>query len=314
MNSPAFKKALEATGYFTPSGKSAPGFIAAGDTASAKLKKIFTDESVGLKADAVFTAQNTPTSIFKDAGTGDPTVDELRRWHEAAWNVGVAPLLWIITPTEIRLYNCYASPTEQSSELVPSSLGQFDLESDDRLRLLDAMCGRLATETGAFWASVIGAKIDRQHRVDRDLLEEISALEDLLTNPTSASQPGRGTSSMPREVAQRFIGRCIFTWYLLDRGIAQPFLPKSLKPDLSKMFASKASAFTLFNWLRKTFNGDLFPMDDPGAERDHLTDEHMAFIRDFAESRSLVSKSRGQGRLFKFRFNRLRKFAEILSV
>jgi hypothetical protein len=43
------------------------------------------------------------------------------------------------------------------------------------------MCGRLASETGAFWASPIGVKINRRHRVDRDLLAEISALEDLLT-------------------------------------------------------------------------------------------------------------------------------------
>jgi len=303
VSSPAFNKALEATGYLTHSGKPVPGFISTDDTTSATFKKLFSDESIGLKADAVFTTQNTPTSVFKDAGTSDPTIDELKRWHEAAWNVGVAPLLWIITPAEVRLYDCYASPTEQSGQLVPSSLDQFALRSDERLRALDAMCGRLATETGAFWSSAIGAKIDREHRVDRDLLEEISALEDLLTKPTPASQLGRTGSGMPREVAQRFIGRCIFTWYLLDRRIAQPFLPKSLAPSLSKMFGSKDNAFTLFKWLHKTFNGDLFPMDDPGVEREHLTDEHLAFIRDFAESRSLVAKRRGQGRLFKFRFN-----------
>jgi hypothetical protein len=246
VSSPAFNKALEATGYLTHSGRLVPGFISASDTISANYKKLFSDESVGLRADAVFTAQNTPTSVFKDAGTSNPTIDEVKRWHEAAWNIGIAPLLWIITPTEVRLYDCYASPTEQSGQLAPSSLDQFALQSDERLRVLDAMCGRLATETGAFWSSAIGAKIDRQHRVDRDLLEEISALEDLLTSPTPTSHQGRPTSGIPREVAQSFIGRCIFTWYLLDRGIAQPFLPRSLPPILSEIFSSKDNAFTLF--------------------------------------------------------------------
>jgi hypothetical protein len=134
-------------------------------------------------------------------------------------------------------------------------------------------------------------------------LSEISALEDLLTGPTTPTHPGQDAAGMPRELAQRFIGRCIFTWYLLDRGIAQQFLPKTLPADLSEMFASTTGAFALFDWLRTTFNGDLFPMDDPGAEREYLTEQHLALIRDFVDSRSLVAERRGQGRLFKFRFD-----------
>ena len=303
MSSLAFKKALEATGYLTPAGKSVPGLVTAGDPGSAKLKRLFVDDRVGLNADAVFTAQSSATSIFKDAGTNEPSAADLKRWHEAAWNVGAAPLLWIITPTEVRLYDCYASRTERPDETAPRPLDNFPLQSDERLRLLDSMCGRLATETGAFWSSAIGAKINRQHRVDRDLLEEISAFEDLLTGSAAQTRHGPAADVMPREIAQRFIGRCIFTWYLLDRGIAQPFLPKSLPPDLSKIFGSTANAFTLFKWLRTTFNGDLFPMNDPGAEREHLTDQHLALFQDFVEGRSLVASRRGQGRLFKFRFD-----------
>ena len=303
MSSPAFKKALETTGYLTPAGKSVPGLLTAGDPGSAKLKKLFVDDRVGLNADAVFTAQSSATSIFKDAGTNEPSASDLKRWHEAAWNVGAAPLLWIITPTEVRIYDCYASRAERPDETAPRPLDNFPLQSEDRLRLLDSMCGRLATETGAFWSSAIGAKINRQHRVDRDLLEEISALEDLLTGSASQSRHGPAAGDMPREIAQRFIGRCIFTWYLLDRGIAQPFLPKSLPPDLNRIFGSTATAFSLFKWLRKTFDGDLFPMDDPGAEREHLTDQHLSLFQDFVEGRSLVASRRGQGRLFKFRFD-----------
>jgi len=44
-------------------------------------------------------------------------------------------------------------------------------------------------------------------------------------------------------------------------------------------------------------------MDDPGAEREYLTDQHLTLIRDFVDSRSLVAERRGQGRLFKFRFD-----------
>jgi hypothetical protein len=308
VSSPAFQKALAATGYVTPAGTAAPGLTAADDPASGKLRAVFADDKVGLKADAVFFAQNTPTSIFKDAGSDAPSDAEVERWHEAAWNIGVAPLLWIVTPTEVRLYDCYASPplsTEQHGASPP--LGRFNLESDERLRELDAMCGRLATETGAFWSSEIGSKINRRHRVDRELLAEISALEDLLTallSPTGAAEPlSINQPGGARDLAQRFIGRCIFTWYLLDREIAQPFLPDTLPPDLSKMFGTPASAFVLFDWLRTTFNGDLFPMDDPGAERERLNEQHLSLIRDFIEGRSLVRERRGQRHLFRFRFD-----------
>lgn len=63
------------------------------------------------------------------------------------------------------------------------------------------------------------------------------------------------------------------------------------------MFATPASAFALFDWLRATFNGDLFPMDDPGAEREQLTSGHLELIRDFVEGRSLIPERYGQGRL-----------------
>lgn len=303
MTSAAFKQALEATGYLGPNGRPAPGLVPADDPRAARMRAVFSDSRVGLNADAVFSAQNAPTSIFKDAGDAQPSEADLRHWQEAAWNVGAAPLLWIITPTDVRLYDCYASPEPSGTQpdQAPQPLASFVLASEDRLRALDAQCGRIATETGAFWSSSIGSKINRRNRVDRELLAEISALEDRLT--LLGAPQSDGTLTHARDIAQRFIGRCIFTWYLLDRGIAQPFLPPNMPADLSAMFATPASAFALFDWLRTTFNGDLFPMDDPGAEREQLTAQHLGLIRDFVEGRSLIPERHGQGRLFRFRFN-----------
>lgn len=305
MGSPAFTKALTATGYLFPDGKSAPGLARAGEDAGSRLRAILSDSRVGLQADAVFSAQSVPTAIFKDAGEEAPSEHQIARWHEAAWNIGVAPLLWIITPTDVRLYDCYASPAKQSPQQIATEpLEVFSLQAEDRLQSLDAMCGRCATETGAFWSSAIGQRIDRRNRVDRQLLDEINALENRLTALAPANgqpQPDdKDETQASRDFAQRLIGRCIFTSYLVDRGIAQPFLPQELPADVASLFATVDSAFTLFRWLRSTFNGDLFPMDDPGAEHQRLGDAHLELLRDFVEGRSLLS---GQGRLFRFRFD-----------
>ena len=254
----------------------------------------------------MFSVQGTPTALFKDAGSVPPSDSDVHRWHEAAWNLAVAPLLWIVTPIEVRLYDCYASPLRGDTATSSTPLDTFALSATDRLRTLDEMCGRLATEIGAFWSSEVGKKIDRRHRVDRELLAEISALEEKLTALPPAQSIGlRGQSeaSASRDFAQRLIGRCIFTWYLLDREIAQPFLPKTLQTSLARIFGTPTTAFALFRWLRKRFNGDLFPMDDPGAEQRRLGPQHLALIRDFVEGRSLAAGTEGQGRLFRFRFD-----------
>lgn len=307
MTSQAFQRALSCTGYLTVDGHAAPGLLRANDEAAARLRVVMRNTKVGLNADAVFTTQSTPAAIFKDAGDKNPTDEEVRNWHEAAWNIGVAPLLWIITPTEIRLYDCYASPVQVGDQRKTKPIGQFDLASDESLNALDAMCGRLATETGAFWSSSLGKCIDRRHRVDRELLKEINALEERLTAIAPFNGPTELSTKLEvktaRDFAQRLIGRCIFTWYLMDRNIAQQFLPADLNIGLSNMFSSPSQAFQLFEWLRRTFNGDLFPMNDPGAEQTRLGPQHLLLLQDFIEGRSLVEGNEGQGRLFRFRFD-----------
>ncbi|WP_427308945.1 HsdM family class I SAM-dependent methyltransferase [Cupriavidus sp. H39] len=305
MSSFAFTKALKATGYLLASGDAAPGLVRPGQNVSPQIRPAFSDRSVGLRADAVFSAHRAPAAIFKDAGNTVPTDSEIAGWHEAAWNIGVAPLLWIITPTDVRLYDCYSSPNREGSDQIATKpIDVFPLGADDKLEILDAMCGRFATETGAFWSSPIGKGIDRRHRVDRVLLAEINALEERLTlvSPVSGKRlvDARAEIKASRDFAQRLIGRCIFTAYLIDRGIAQPFLPQDFPRDVAALFASVEQAFGLFKWLRTTFNGDLFPMDDPGAEHQRLGEAHLTLLRDFIEGRSLVS---GQGRLFRFRFD-----------
>lgn len=307
MTSRAFNRVLKATGYLTDDGNPVPGLTRSADADATRLRVVLRDDSVGLHADAAFTTQGAVAAIFKDAGDHSPTDDEIRSWHEAAWNVGVAPLLWVITPTDVRLYNCYASPARDETHSTTYPIDQFTIDVEERIRALDTMCGRLATETGAFWSSIVGSKIDRRHRVDRELLSEINALEEQLTilPPASPDAQLSGASEIKasRDFAQRLIGRCIFTWYLIDRNIAQPFLPESLRVELSEIFATEDRAFALFEWLRGTFDGDLFPMNDPGAERSRMGPRHLALVREFVLGRSLVPGNQGQGRLFRFRFN-----------
>lgn len=303
MTSQAFQTVMGRTGYLVAPRQPAPGLTLAGSECHPRLRALLDrNNPIGLDADAIFSAQDAPISIFKDAGRARPDDQVVHQWREAAWNVGLAPLLWVVSPTDVRIYNCYRSSAAPHYDAPSRPTPTFDLNSSESMAALDASCGRLATETGAFWSSAIGKRIDRRHRVDRELLEELRALEARLVSlmPTGHEQ----TSSLgARDFAQRLIGRCIFMNYLLHRNLAQPFLPPCIAPDASEMFKTADSAFTLFKWLQETFNGDLFPMDDEGSERDCLTEGHLESIRSFIEGFSLIPGQVGQGRLFRFRFD-----------
>lgn len=302
MTSQAFQTVMERTGYWGASRQPVPGLTLAGSECHPKLRAVLDGNNrIGLDADAIFSAQDSPISIFKDAGTVSPNDRMVHQWREAAWNLGLAPLLWVVTPTEVRIYDCYRSVPDPN-DAPSSATARFDLHSARSMAALDANCGRLATETGAFWSSAIGERIDRRHRVDRELLDELRALEDRLVSLMPADR-GQASGLGARDFAQRLIGRCIFMNYLLDRDLAQPFLPSCIAPDASEMFRTPDSAFKLFNWLQETFNGDLFPMDDEGGERGCLKEGHLESLRSFIEGFSLIPGQVGQGRLFRFRFN-----------
>lgn len=301
--SPAFERVLKATGFLSASGQPVSG-LATAAVDSPRLRAAFDQQRGRLRADAVFSVHEQPISIFKDSGHQEPREGKIHEWHETAWNFGLAPLLWVVAPTAVYLYDCYASPPVHSSRSAPmNSLATFDIGSDERLQALTSACGRIATATGAFWSSSVGKKVDRRNRVDRQLLSEIAALDRRLGELTPIS-----TSSDPKKLARTmvrcFIGRCIFTWYLIDRGLAHGgSLPPGLGPSLSDMFATPKQALELFAWLRSTFGGNLFASGNPDLEREFLTAEHLRYIRKFVEGRSLISGQEERGRSFRFQFD-----------
>ena len=116
MHSQAFQATLKKMGYLAAPQKPAPGLTLADGTPHPKFRSVLgRGNGIGLDADAVFSAQDSPVSIFKDAGRAAPHDDQVHRWHEAAWNVGLAPLLWVVTPTDVHIYNCYRSTVGRPS-------------------------------------------------------------------------------------------------------------------------------------------------------------------------------------------------------
>jgi hypothetical protein len=240
----------------------------------------------GVSAEAVFRVGTSPIIIFKSAeGSSD---DDEAHWHRLAWNSGAAPLLWVTTPQYVRLYNAFAPPAEYASG--QPMLKEFPLQFEGALDDIAEVCGRQHMAMGGFWRSPLARRIDRRERVDGVLLAELVHLLEKLVK-----------TGLPASLAQKLVGRCIFFQYLVHRGyVSEADLAAHFGGSLSEILEDQERAYTLFRWLRGTFNGDLFPIEDEPTERARLGPDARC-LQPLSDFFGRFSQD-GQGRLFPFRF------------
>jgi hypothetical protein len=266
---------LEATGYF-PDGQPAPGLHLGKDARGQWRGKNFVP-------DALWRSPSALTVYFKFEKR--PPRDELvGQWRREVWNEGFAPLLWVISPERIDLYNGFGVP-QQEGDAQKHLIKTFEYV-DASLAELDALAGRLAIETGQFWARA--TKVDRKTSVDQKLLSDLAALEGDLV-----------VADLGRDAAQALIGRVIFTQYLIDRGIVTSNKLKKLAGHTSfpLILRDREATNQLFKWLSGTFNGDMFP---PSSVKNTPAKRHLVRVADFLEA---IDPDSGQTNLFPYQFN-----------
>ena len=275
-------RTLEATGYLLNGEPAAPSVKLAGSDAQGWLPSFGPDAWWRSNPDANVwgTSAANLTVYFK-------YVDELdavpvAEWQREIWNRGFSPLLWLVSPDRIDLYNGFGSP-QRPSDAATNRLETFR-RLDEELAELDALAGRLAMETGQFWRERL--HVNRKTSVDGQLLRDLRHLERHLVD-----------DNLSREDAQGLIGRSIFTKYLTDRGIVTEKRMMKLcgRANLPDALRDREATGRLFAWLRKTFNGDMFPpstMPVPAAE-------HLDWVARFLAGEDMDT---GQLSFFPYRF------------
>ena len=264
---------LRATGYMIGDAP-APGLT---------LGSRESDRRTELRPDAVWRDRSQLEVIFKYAAT-DPSPPQVASWHRDVWNLGLAPLLWVVSPQQITLYNAYERPTS-TDDASDHLLHQVSLV-DQELARLDDYAGRLTMTSGRFWSQE--DRVQRNGRVDLHLLRDLRELELRLRQ-----------ASLPRDIAQSLLGRSIFVRYLADRKIIRPDTLRELDiDDPRSALGHRGRAYRLFDWIRSTFNGDLFPILP--TERNVVTDAHLGLIHDTLAG---VNPATGQASLWEYRFD-----------
>ncbi|TGQ51534.1 SAM-dependent methyltransferase [Mesorhizobium sp. M1C.F.Ca.ET.193.01.1.1] len=274
MTAPILRKVLEATGYVAD-GIPAQGVLIDDDARRGRRGRFF-------EPDALWRGQSSLTVYFKSA-EAEPSDELVASWRQEVWNEGFAPLLWVVSPDRVDLYNGFGRPLP-SADAARNRLATFEaIESS--LEQLDALAGRLAMETGQFWLKAKG--VDRKTAVDQQLLSDLAALEQDLV-----------AADLGRAEAQALIGRSIFTQYLVDRDIVTADRFESLcgHAKLSAALRDRKATTDLFAWLTRTFNGDMFP-PSAAAPPDAV---HLARVADFLEA---VDPDMGQMTFFPYQFD-----------
>ncbi len=274
MIAQSLHEVLEATGYLE-NGEPAHGVYLDQD---ARMKC----QAREFSPDALWRGDSALTVYFKFESEV-PSAEQVARWRREIWNQGFAPLLWIISPERIDLYNGFGRPRE-TGDATKHRLKTFQ-KIENELNNLDAFAGRLAMETGRFWQQT--SAVNRRTSVGRQLLSDLFVLErDLIE------------LGMDRSGAQGLICRSIFTQYLIDREIVtEQFLKRNYDHHtLASILRVPLATKRLFSWLRDIFNGDMFPSESLFAPQA----KHLRRVADFLEA---VDPESRQTTLFPYQFD-----------
>ncbi len=277
----AYQLTLREAGFILPDQRTCSRLIQPEDVerdfeTSLRYKEVFKK----IHIDAVYETSGglsdipaSPCIYFKKLD--DPSPERFRDLQREVWYEGRTPTLWIITPTEVRIYNTFSKPRQ---------------DDDEKTRLLDTLritadklekvneFHRTLLDTGAFWGTPKGKKIDRRERMDEALLEDLRYTETILIE-----------NGLDVSVAHAVLGRTIFAAYLQDREIPnrqergilnRHFFQRryGCQSLVELLYNSKEKTYLFFTWLHETFNGDLFPIDQ--VEKNQVKPFHLKVLAD----------------------------------
>jgi len=221
-----------------------------------------------------------PTVYFKEVKRLDLAMQ--RKWYQEFWNQGIATLLVISSPNEVRVFSSLAEPAKKDSAI----------ENEHRLvETLDLTAKVLfvqRVQTGQIYRDYPESfKPDKA--VDKFLLKNLRTARDQLHNHKKLSY----------KIVHALLGRIIFTCYLVEREIIDESQfseagAKGIK-NLHELFKEhnenkvKNILYDLFAVLQRHFNGSMFD-DALKEERPQIDSGHIQILRRFLSGEELETR------------------------
>ncbi len=200
---------------------------------------------------------------------------KLAKLHSLSWNMGEAPLLFVVTPTELKIYNNYQTPRKNNGELDPEA-GLMDTISllvdleTQRKNLYPY--NRILLESGDYWRRTEG-RFNTNYRIDVTLMSNLRVMRQRLISQIKART---ANLQIPTEnivsIVHGLLSRSILIKYLEERkdSKGESVFPKNFYEQFSfgetkckqytDVLGDKEATYSLFSVLEKKFNGDMLPL------------------------------------------------------
>jgi hypothetical protein len=252
------------------------------DTDNEYQKYVFRQAKEKLNIDAIFFLKpalegpSIPLVYFRKFESRNP--HEIAELHKLVWNMGQAPLLFVVLPDVVLVYSTYEPP------------GIVDGKLDDEARFIEELnlfvgaynevkklkkYHRSELVTGKFWQEH-SSKFKKEKRVYRTLLDNLDFMRGRLVE--------KGLSV---DIVQSLLIRSIFVKYLEDRkdnngysAFPEGFFGKFLggATCFLDVLSDKNATYGLFRYLGKDkFNGDIFTIEK--AEESKVCEHHLRLLQ-----------------------------------
>lgn len=242
-------------------------------------------------ADLIYESPHTDRSLGIPCAylkaLSDPSPRQIAALRTKIWNHGRIPTLWVITQQGLRIYNAFARP--ESTDPSQHLLGELEAISGHLQGIQDFR--RQHFDDGSFWHTGAGRRIDASDRVDQSLLQDLQDTEDLL-----------GQEGLAPPASHSLLRQTVFIKYLEDRGIltADHFRDHGAADTFADLITDEHGARSLFSWMRRTFNGDLFPEGSDHLES--MTPVHLDIIRRLLSGHRMQGYPQTQARFWPYSF------------
>lgn len=209
---------------------------------------------IGINPHGLFLYKNKIIALFFNFSKNDNTI--LSELFKKIWNLGGSPAIFIVSEDMVNIYNGFSFDTNNSF---------FDkLKIGNNELLLENIENNFS-----IWDVVTGKSFEnlKPHKaqVDEKLLENLENTKKILSD-----------GGLDDAHAQNLIGRLLFSRYLLDKGIKVKSKYFQNKHSFLKLITNKELLYEYFDYLKKTFNGDLFPVTPEEVEQ--VTDVHLLYL------------------------------------
>lgn len=264
-------------------------------------------------ADKVYFSGDFPAILFKQVKSFD--IDALKQIAEIqhkAWNYRKIMFLFVVSDTEIRIYNCHEKPkyikpdSNYDKELSPYQIFRSTKDDQTNLGILVEIFSRIGVDSGLLWTSDYNLrdKINVQKRIDRYLVESLLRTADALKKDIKDTN-----------IIHGLLMRSLFILYLEDKGAAKEAgLYKEIKKDAESYFDilnDVDATYKLFARLQDHFNGNVFPIiedEQLKVKKEHLEKIKNCFIDGDISGQPKLFES---WRIFKFDFIQIELLSEV---